>query len=172
MSGAGGAPGSAQRAFLGWRTTASAMLPIWGALPFLSDELMRGGDGFQDLAFVILMLLGYCAAVLVVIPAFTFSIGRWVDGRTARRGTRRAVIVFGIYGLGFGVLLTLLLGPAALTPMGVVAMLAAPTLTAIVARLLVQLTGRAWFIILWGTFALSTGLALALIVSLIISGQS
>jgi len=172
MSGTGGAPGSAQRAFLGWRTTASAMLPIWVCVPFLSDVLMRGGDGFQDLAFVILALLSYCAAVLVVIPAFTFSLGRWLDGRTARRGTRRAVIVFGIYGLGFGVLLTLLLGPAALTPLGAVVMFLAPTLTAVAGRLLAQLTGRAWFAILWGTFALAVGLALALIVALIISAQS
>lgn len=161
-------PGSTSRAFLGWRTTASAMLPVWVGVLFLAPSAVRTTEGLQDLAFVVITLLTYGFGVLVVVPAFVFTIGKWLDRRTAPRGLRRSLIVFGLYGLGFGIALTLALGPSALTGVGVAATLLAPALTAVAGRLLVELKGSAWFYVIWGAFGLSMFAALALLGALVL----
>ncbi|MGC4174642.1 hypothetical protein [Demequina sp.] len=160
-----GEPGSVGRAILGWRATASAMLPIWIGLVFLSPSASRSNEGFEDLAFLLLMLITYCLGVLVVVPAFAFTIGRWSDRRTAPRGLRASLIPFGIYGFGFGLMLALLLGVSGLTPVGVLAVIVAPTLAAVLGRLLVELRGRLWNYVLWGTFGVAVAVALALILT-------
>ena len=164
-------PGSANRAFLAWRTTASAMLLFWIPLPLLAESIPRDSEGFQDLAFVLLAILTYGVGVLVVIPLFAFTVGRWIDRRSAVGGLRRSVVTFGLYGLAFGLVLVLLLGFSALTPLGVLVLLLAPTLTALAGRVLMELKGRAWYIIIWATFALAVVMALALMGALIFNGR-
>jgi len=165
------APGTASRAFFAWRTTASAMLPIWAGIPFLSTAVLRNPEGFQDLAFVLLAILTYCAGVFAVIPLFAFTVGRWLDRRSAEVGLWRSVATFGLYGAGFGLVLVLLLGFSALTPLGVLVLLLAPTLAAVVGRLLMELKGRAWYIIIWATFSLAVAMTLALLGALIFNGR-
>lgn len=165
-------PGSAQRAFLGWRATASALLPIWALIPLLTESLVQEGDGFQDLAFVLLSLLIYCAAVLVVIPGLAFTLGRWLDRRTAPRGLRRSAISFGLVGFGFGLVLVLLLGLGALTGLGALVVLLAPTVAAVAGRLIVELKGTSWLVIIWGAFALAVMAAIAIIMTLALSARA
>jgi hypothetical protein len=159
------APGSLRRAVLGWRAAASLMLPLWAPLPFLAEWASRSTDGFEDLAFVTLMLIAYVVAVLFLIPAFALTIGRWVDRRTAPLGLRRATVIFGIWGFGFGLALALVLGVSALTPLGIAVVLLVPALAAAGARLLLELRGLAWEIILWAMFALANAVALAFVMT-------
>jgi len=150
---------------LGWRGTAAAMLPIWFALPFLARQVLETSEGFQDLAFVILMFIAYCVGVLAVIPAFAFTIGRWLDRRSAPRGVRSSATTFGLYGFGFGIFLMLLLGFNGLTPMGIAVVVLAPTLTAVAGRLLLELRGLVWEIVLWAAFGIAVAVAFALIIT-------
>lgn len=150
---------------LGWRNTASVMLPIWFGLPFLTGGASRADDGWYDLAFVLLMFMAYCVGVLGVIPIFAFTVGRWLDRRSAPRGVRSATLTFALYGFGFGLFLALLLGFSGLTLLGVAVVVLAPTVTAAAGRLLMELRGRVWGIVLWATFGIAIAAALALIIT-------
>ncbi len=162
-------PGSAARAFLGWRTTASALLFVWGVVPFGWRFILRDPEGFEDLAFVLLAVFAYGAALFVVIPAFAFTLGRWIDRRTTPRGLGRSLISFGLWGFGFGLVMVLLVGIAALTPVGIVVLLAAPTLAAVIGRVLVELRGRGWAITFWVTFTLAVLAAITLVGTVVLS---
>jgi len=165
-----GEPGSVARAFLAWRTTATAMLLLWIPLPLLGPQTLKSTEGFQDLAFVILTVIAYAVGVLAVLPLFVFTLGRWLDRRTAPRGLGHSVFIFAIYGLGFGIALALLLGLGGVTPVGTAALMAVPLLSAVAGRLLVELDGRAWFYVFWVTFTLAMMAALAVFVPVVFSG--
>jgi hypothetical protein len=163
-------PGSVARAFLAWRATASAMLVVWLPMPFIAPSFPRSNDGFQDLAALLLVIFAYAAGVVAVIPAFAFTLGRWLDRRTAPRGLGHSVLIFSLYGLGFGILLAMVLGVSGLNPVGILALVAAPLLTAVAGRLLIELKGRVWFFVLWGMFAIAITIALAMVMSVVLSG--
>lgn len=160
-------PGSVARALYGWRATASVMLPIWVGVLALSSFSVRTNDAWQDLAFVVLVMITYVLGVLVVVPLFAFLIGRWLDRRTAPRGVRRSVTWFAIYGFGFAIVLVLLFGLSGLTWIGASTLLFAPTLAAAAGRLLVEVRGRVGSIVLWVTFALAIAVALGITLTLI-----
>ena len=161
-------PGSAKRAFLGWRSTASALLFLWAPVPFAWRVLIQEPEGFEDLAFVVLAVLAYAVAVVVLIPAFAFTIGRAVDRRTTPRGVRRSAISFAIWGAGFGLVMVLLVGFGA-TALGAAVLLFVPALAAAVGRLLVELRGRGWAIAIWVTFTMAVLAATALAGTVVIS---
>jgi len=161
-------PGSAARAFLGWRTTASALLVFWGPLPFMWRLILQGSDPFADLAFVLLAVMIYGAAIFLVIPLFAFTLGRRIDRRTSPLGLRRSVISFGLWGAGFG-LIVVLLGGFGLTPLGAALLFLSPTLAAVVGRLLVEVRGRGWAITWWVTFTLAVLVAVALVGTIVVA---
>jgi hypothetical protein len=80
------------------------------------------------------------------------------------------VLTFGIYGLGFGIVVLLLAGVSGLTALGALVLLVAPALTAVAGRLLVELRGAVWNLIFWVSFALAIGAALAVMLSMALSG--
>jgi len=149
-------PGSAARAFLAWRTTTIAMLPLWMGLASLASRANPAGDTMDDLGWVFMSIVLYTAGVLVVVPAFAFTVGRWVDRRTATQGLGYAVAMFALCGLVFGIIVGtgILLGGDA-NALGVAALVAAPAIAAAAGRLLCELRGAAWSAVLWVLFAIA-----------------
>ena len=54
-------------------------------------------DNNSDLTWAALGTVFYIAGLVVVLPIFAFTLGRWLDRKTWR-DTRRAAVRFGIYG--------------------------------------------------------------------------
>ena len=151
-----GAPGSAARAFLGWRTTAAAMLPLWIGLASIAQVATVSGDGEDDIGWMAMTAFLFLLGVLLIVPAFAFTIGRWLDRRTAARGVGFAVAIFAACGLGFGIAVGAVIGAGGdATAVGIGALIAAPTIAAAAGRLLCELRGPVWSAVVWGLFVIA-----------------
>jgi len=158
-------PGSAARAFLAWRTAATATLLVWIGLLLLASSATTTSDGWDELGWVALVIITYAVAVAGVIPAYVFTVGRWLDRRTAPRGTTHSAFVFGLQGFGFGVLISVpLVVDESVTMLGLAAFFLAPILVAAAGRLLVELRGPVWSAVFWATFVLAMVPALYMLV--------
>jgi len=139
------------------------MLVCWLPLIFIGPRVLRTVEGFQDLAYALLVTLAYALGVVVVVPLFVFTLGRWLDRRTSARGLGRSVFTFAIFGLGFGIVFALLLGMGGVKPLGIATLMLVPLLSAIVGRLFVELHGRAWYVVFWATYVLAMFSALIIL---------
>ena len=158
-------PGSAARAFLGWRTTAAAMLPLWIGLASIAQLANPSGDDLDDIGWLILTALTYGLAVLLIVPAFAFTIGRWLDRHTAARGLGYAVTIFALVGLGFGIIVGAVIGADGdATAVGIGALVAAPAIAAAAGRLLCELRGPVWSAVVWVLFVIAVAPALLVVV--------
>lgn len=139
-------PGSARRAWFGVRNTAAIFAPLWIGSLFFGPE--STGEGWADLTWVAIGTLYYVAALLVVLPAFAFTLGRWIDKRTWR-GTRRAALIYGYYGLGWGVVALGVYGLGGNPGVGVAMWLLIPAIAAAGARMLLNVHSKVWTVISW-----------------------
>ena len=156
-------PGSSRRAFLAWRTTAAAMLIVWAGLASMAP-LAHQGDSSEDFGWMILTALLFIPGVLIVVPAFVFTLGRWVDRRTSERGLRFAVAIFALCGLVFGIAAGAMVAASGdVTALGVGALVAAPAISAAAGRLLCELRGAVWNGVVWTLFVIALLPILALV---------
>ena len=65
------------------------------------------GDDMDDIGWFIMAALAFVLGALLIVPAFAFTVGRWLDRRTSDRGLGYAVATFALMGLGFGIILRL-----------------------------------------------------------------
>ena len=157
--------GSARRAWVSVRNTTALFAPLWAASLFVRPA-NRNGD-WEDLAWVIAGMIFYVAAVLVVLPLFAFTLGRWIDKRTWR-STRRAVLTFGYYGVAFGVAAVGLYGLGGNAGVGLVLWLLIPGVAAAGARLLLDVRSVGWTIVSWVLYVLAMTAVLAVLMLLTI----
>ncbi len=92
--------GSARRAWVSVRNATVIFAPLW-VISLLLGPTSKNGD-WADLTWVAIGSIFYVVALVVVLPLFAFTLGRWIDKRTWR-STRKAVLTFGYYGLAWGV---------------------------------------------------------------------
>ena len=139
------------------------MVVCWLPLIFIGPRVLKTVEGFQDLAYALLVTLAYALGVVVVVPLFVFTLGRWLDRRTAPRGLGRSVFTFAIYGFGFGIVFALLLGMGGVRPLGIATLMVVPLLSAILGRLFVELRGPAWYAVFWVVYVLAMFSALIVV---------
>ena len=144
--------GSARRAWVSVRNASVIFAPLWiGSL--LLGPASTDGD-FTDLAWIAMGTFYYVVALVLVLPAFAFTLGRWIDKRTWR-STRRAVLTFGYYGLAWGVVAIGLYGLGGNAGAGLLLWLLVPGIAAAGARLLLDVRSVAWTIISWVLYVLA-----------------
>lgn len=143
-------PGSPQRALAGVRNTGAVFAPLWVAAILLGKP--ASSDNNSDLTWAALGTVFYILGLVVVLPIFAFTLGRWLDRKTWR-DTRRAAVRFGIYGGGFGLLAILIYGiGGGPTLLGIVMWVAVPAVAAGAGRLLLDVRNKAWLAVSWVVF--------------------
>lgn len=163
-------PGSAARAWLGCRATTAALLPLWFAATFVAQFAVEEADGWEGLIWIVVAMLAYIVATMLVIPAFAFTVGRWIDRRTAARSRAGAVMSFAAWGAGLGLLSALVIAPAGgIAWLGFVAVALAPAIAAAVGRLLVDARGAGWTVLIWTGYVAAIALALLIVGNLLLS---
>jgi len=149
-------PGTAARAFLAWRTTVAAMLPVWIGLASIATSVSSSGDDIDDFGWILMSVFVYGLSVIVVVPAFVFTVGRWLDRRTSQRGLGYSVATFAIVGMLFGVIIAVVIGTDGdASWLGIGALVAAPAIAAAGGRLLCELRGAVWSGVLWAVFIIA-----------------
>ena len=149
-------PGSAARAFLAWRTTAAAMLPVWIGLASTASVANTSGDDLDDIGWFIMSALAFVLGVLVIVPAFVFTVGRWLDRRTSQRGLGYSVATFALVGLAFGIIFGVVIGlEGHVTLIGIISLVAAPAIAAALGRLLCEVRGAIWSGLVWAVFIIA-----------------
>jgi hypothetical protein len=138
--------GSARRAWVSVRNTTAIFAPLWILSLFLGPTADNGD--WADLTWVALGSIYYAVAIVLVLPVFAFTLGRWIDKRTWR-STRKAVLTFGYYGLAWGVVAVGLYGFGGNASGGLLLWLLIPGVAAAVARLLLDVRSVSWTIISW-----------------------
>ena len=144
--------GSARRAWVSVRNTAAVFAPMWIASLFLGPADTNGD--WADLTWVAIGSVYYVVALVVVLPIFAFTLGRWIDKRTWR-STRRAVLTFGYYGLAWGVVSIGIYGFGGNASFGLILWLVIPGVAAAVARLLLDVRSLGWTIVSWVLYVLA-----------------
>jgi len=90
--------GSARRAFRGYLATVAAGVPLGSALLWLCAQYVPNSE-WDDLGFVIYGMLTIVFGFGVLLPIAAFTLGRWLDVRTARASEREAAVRFGVAGM-------------------------------------------------------------------------
>jgi hypothetical protein len=146
------------------RNATSIFAPLWVGSLFLGPKHV--GDSWEDVTWVAIGAIFYAVAVVVVIPAFAFTLGRWIDKKTWR-STRRAVTTFGYYGLAWGVVAVGVYGLGGATGFWLLLWLLIPAVAAAISRLLVDVRSVGWTIVSWTLYVLAVFAALYLIAILL-----
>ena len=144
--------GSARRAWVSVRNASVIFAPLWIVSLLLAPA--PTGDDFADWAWIAMGSFYYVVALVLVLPAFAFTLGRWIDKRTWR-STRRAALTFGYYGLAWGVVAIGVYGLGGNAAVGLALWLLTPGIAAAGARLLLDVRSVAWTIISWVLYVLA-----------------
>ena len=145
-------PGSAVRAWVALRSTGAIFAPLWVASLFFGPTATNGD--WADLTWVAIGTLFYVVALVIVLPAFAFTIGRWIDKRTWR-STRKSALTFGYYGLAWGAVAVGIYGFGGNASFGLLLWVLIPGIAAAVARVLLDVRSIAWAVISWVLFVLA-----------------
>lgn len=145
-------------------------MPLWVGAAVAAQFAADAADTWESIVWIVVAVLGYVSATMLVIPVFAFTVGRWIDRRSAARSRNGAVLTFAAWGGGLGVLTALVIAPAGgIAWLGFVAVALAPAIAAAVGRLLLEVRGAGWSVLIWTGYVGAIALALFVLGNLLLT---